>query len=504
MRLTALLAGVAGAFACICVALAVVGADAYGRISFALAKARLASNIEVQVAQLVLLTTEVARHPTERGRYQWYLQHDRVGELLKGEANAQRMPALREEHKRLGALFERLPKSATDSSRLRIMTLGGRVDAAAQKMVLDAFALAENAQNDTRAAFESVARSAGTVLGLLGLLVLLSAWLIRQRVLLPVRALETGARAFSAGQLGHRLEPTFSDEIGLASHAMNVMADNLRVEQERLSERNRELTAEIGQRKHTERELAEHNAALQRLSHQLKLANQELEQFTSVASHDLKAPLRAISNLTDWLEEDLESVDGELAASMRHNLNRLRTRTHRMEGLIQGLLDYARASVSGDVSEPVDVDGLINNIIDDFDTPPGLQIRTNGCAGTVTLPKAAVETVLRNLVGNAITHHDQNEGFIDVTMTAEPEQYVFTIEDDGPGIPAQARSRVFTMFERLEQAAQRHSSGMGLTIVKRVVESHGGQITICDSSHARGARFEVSWPRCSPPGAVAT
>lgn len=166
---------------------------------------------------------------------------------------------------------------------------------------------------------------------------------------------------------------------------------------------------------------------------QIKRANEELEQFAYVASHDLKAPLRGIDNLAHWIEDDLEGI---IEGEPKENLTLLRGRVHRMEMLLASLLEYSRAGRIVGSIEPVNTDDLIRETFDFVNPPETFKLVTNGPPVNFSTARHALEQVLQNLFSNAIKHHDRPEGSITVTVQALGDWLEFSVADDGPGIPA--------------------------------------------------------------------
>ena len=223
---------------------------------------------------------------------------------------------------------------------------------------------------------------------------------------------------------------------------------------------------------------------------ELRQANANLEEFTYAASHDLKSPLRGISDLIEWVVEDLGA---QAPPEVARNLGRVSDRIHRLERIIEDLLNYARAGQTSAEVESIDPKSLIDGAIDILPPAIGFSIVVNIDAQPFVGAKAPIETVLRNLVSNAVKHHDRPAGQIDIRAADEGRYCVFSVSDDGPGIPAVSQERVFRMFQTLTGGNGEHS-GIGLALCKRLVESHGGWIKL-ESTGARGTTFRVWWPR---------
>ena len=236
-------------------------------------------------------------------------------------------------------------------------------------------------------------------------------------------------------------------------------------------------------------ELAQLNRLLLTTTAQLEKRNQELDQFAYVASHDLKAPLRAIANLSEWLEEDLED---KLDEDTSKQMNLLRGRVHRMENLINGLLQYSRVGRIKVESETVDVGQLLAEVIDSLAPPPQLAIEVKGDMPTLVTERLPLQQVFSNLIGNAIKHHNRPEGKVTISVQDRGEFSEFAVADDGSGIAPEYHEKVFVIFQTLEARDKTENTGIGLSIVKKAVENQGGTIWL-DSQVGKGTTFHFTW-----------
>jgi PAS domain S-box-containing protein len=224
---------------------------------------------------------------------------------------------------------------------------------------------------------------------------------------------------------------------------------------------------------------------------ELQQANANLEEFTYAASHDLKSPLRGISDLIEWIGEDLGPA---AAPEVLRNLGRASSRIRRLEQIIDDLLKYARAGATSAETVAVDPRALLAEILEIQTTPPGFRIDVHVEAAPFVTSKTPLATALRNVIANAIKHHDLASGTVEIRV-AEVDRYcVFTVSDDGPGIPLAAQERIFRVFQTLAPGG-RGGSGIGLALSKRLAESHGGRITLSSTDGVRGTSFRIWWPR---------
>ncbi len=223
----------------------------------------------------------------------------------------------------------------------------------------------------------------------------------------------------------------------------------------------------------------------------LRETNEQLERFAYIASHDLKAPLRAIDSLSGWIEED---IGDQLEGETKENLDLLRARVKRMEKLLDDLLAYSRAGVIKPGEQKI-VSGeeMLEDIRLLLNIPKGFTLRMDDRFKRGRFPKMPLQQVMHNLVSNAIKHHDREEGTISLSMQEHNNFYTFGVCDDGPGIPKEYHEKVFEMFQTLKPRDEVEGSGMGLAMVKKIIERFGGTITI--ESHKRGTSIKFTWPK---------
>jgi signal transduction histidine kinase len=245
----------------------------------------------------------------------------------------------------------------------------------------------------------------------------------------------------------------------------------------------------------------EKTQSLEERTEELARSNQELERFAYAASHDLRSPLRAISSLTGWLEDDLQPV---LTDDSREHLALMKNRVGRMEALLTGLLQYSRIGRGDDNVHMVNGCALAVDVLDIVEVPPEFTIDISPDLPDFYGDKAPVTHVLQNLVDNAIKHHDRPDGKIWITGADLGDKVSFTVTDDGPGIPEEFHERVFGMFQTLHRRDEVEGSGLGLAMVKRYVERNGGDITLDSSNSARGAAFQFTWVKAETKGAALT
>jgi PAS domain S-box-containing protein len=263
------------------------------------------------------------------------------------------------------------------------------------------------------------------------------------------------------------------------------------------------LVYDITERKKLELLNQTQTADLQRLNNSLMLAQQklqernvELDRFVSIAAHDLKAPLRAISNLSEWIEEDLKAQNPE----ENSQLQLLRQRVKRMDTLIDGLLRYSRTGREELAIETVDVAKVLVETIDSLSPPSGFEIKIVNSMPILDTKKLLLTQVFANLINNAIKHHNRVDGRIEITAEDLGDRDLFAIADDGPGIPqGESRARIFEIFQTLNSPADStENTGIGLALVKKIVEGEGGDIWL-DRECTQGCRFCFTWLKTTMP-----
>ncbi|MFC6999309.1 sensor histidine kinase [Rufibacter roseus] len=222
----------------------------------------------------------------------------------------------------------------------------------------------------------------------------------------------------------------------------------------------------------------------------LTKVNQELDQFAYVVSHDLKAPLRAINNLAEWIAEDLETQDPDII----HNIKILRGRVQRMENLINGILDYSKVGRKNLPQVPFSVREVMQETIENLSPPASFVFSVPQDLPTIVGERTLFYQVCSNLFSNSVKYHHKTEGHIQIRCTELEDFYQFEVQDDGPGIPKEFHTKVFGIFQTMEARDVKESTGVGLAIVKKIIEEKGGSIWI-DSERGEGSTFVFTWPK---------
>ncbi len=243
--------------------------------------------------------------------------------------------------------------------------------------------------------------------------------------------------------------------------------------------------SDITERKKTEEKLKAYALNLKR-------SNQDLDDFAYTASHDLKSPLRAIQHLAQWISEDCSD---KLDDQSKKNLAWLSQRAIRMSNFIDGLLQYSRAGRFDSDLCDVDTKKLLQEVVDTLDPNKQFTIRYADNLPCFKTAKNQLSQVFFNLINNSILHHHHKTGVIEVGVHNLGDFYEFFVADDGPGIEPEYFEKIFQIFQTLKTKDELESTGIGLCIAKKIVESRcGGKITV-ESEKGKGSIFRFTWPK---------
>lgn len=227
---------------------------------------------------------------------------------------------------------------------------------------------------------------------------------------------------------------------------------------------------------------------------QLQKLNAEYEEFAYIVSHDLKAPVRAITNLATWLEEDLE---GNLPADSQDNFRLLKNRVGRLDKMIQALLDFSRVPRLYLETELIDVKAVLHKLHQDLTQERQLLLNITGEAPPFVTYSEKLTFVLGELLQNAAFFNDKTQPEIQVNIQDNSGNIILTVADNGPGIPEASLGKVFTMFYTVQPKDILETTGAGLAIVNKIVNFVNGKITAANNP-AGGAVFTLTWPKQLP------
>ncbi|PXW25627.1 sensor histidine kinase [Paraburkholderia caballeronis] len=238
----------------------------------------------------------------------------------------------------------------------------------------------------------------------------------------------------------------------------------------------------------TERRRAEEQR--QRLMQEISAANEELTNFAYVVSHDLKAPLRGIGSLANWLSTDYaDKFDDE----GREHMRLLISRVHRMSALIDGILQYSRVGRIKEATVKVDLNVLLREVIDLLAPPPHVSVTVAHPLPTLVGERTRIQQVFQNLISNAIKYIDKPAGEVRIDCARDGNRWTFSVADNGIGIEPRHFDRIFQLFQTLVPRDRVESTGVGLTLVRKIVEMYGGEVWV-ESTPGAGSTFYFTFP----------
>jgi len=220
----------------------------------------------------------------------------------------------------------------------------------------------------------------------------------------------------------------------------------------------------------------------------LEKSNTDLNQFAHIASHDLKSPLNAIGKIAGWIHEDCADI---LPDSSKEHLQLLINRSLRLKKLLDDLLSYSSVGRYQFQTELINLKTIVKNSYELIEQDDNFVISVENIE--LDIPRVPFELVIRNIISNAIKHHDRAQGRIDITVENSIKYYQIKIQDDGPGIAPNMQSKVVEMFQTLQPRDKVEGSGMGLAMVKKITEYYGAKLLI-DSDGKRGTAMIIKWP----------
>lgn len=252
---------------------------------------------------------------------------------------------------------------------------------------------------------------------------------------------------------------------------------------------------DITERKRAEEEILQLNRELEQRviarTAELEQANKELRDFAYIVSHDLKAPLRAIAKLATWVKEDFS---GSFDEAGREKVDLLVGRVKRMDSFIDGILQYSRLGRVREEMSSIDTNSLVKDIIDALDPPDHITVSIAGTLPVLRGEKTRMFQLFQNLISNAIKFMDNKEGRVTVGCAGRGEFWEFYVEDNGPGIEQRYHEKIFQIFQTLSPRDEHESTGIGLTLVKKIVELYGGRVWL-DSRPGAGSTFYFTVPK---------
>ena len=231
---------------------------------------------------------------------------------------------------------------------------------------------------------------------------------------------------------------------------------------------------------------------LRATNERLATANAELDRFAYVVSHDLKSPLRGIRNLSEWISEGLAEGDLE---ELETNVRLIRERSHHMERLIDAILQYSRAGRRNMPAKEVHIAKMVQEIFEQAAPGSDVWLSLPDHLPVFTTQATWLYQVFSNLISNAIKYGKPSNGNphqITIAYQDLSDHHQFTVADQGPGIPAEHQERIFEIFETLGGKGEYEQTGIGLSIVRKLVQEADGEISVA-SETGQGSTFTFTW-----------
>jgi len=228
-----------------------------------------------------------------------------------------------------------------------------------------------------------------------------------------------------------------------------------------------------------------------RLLKEVANINKELNDFASIVSHDLKAPLRGIKALANWISTDYADKFDEDGIGQ---MNLLSSKVDWMYQLIEGVLEYSRVGRIKEEQVQVNLNDLVPKVVEMVSPAENIAITVENELPTVECEQTRITQVFQNLVSNAVKYMDKAQGYVNIDCVEEDGFWKFSIADNGPGIEEKHFERIFQMFQTLTSREKSESTGVGLTVVKKIVESYGGRIWV-ESKVGEGSTFFFTLPK---------
>jgi signal transduction histidine kinase len=249
--------------------------------------------------------------------------------------------------------------------------------------------------------------------------------------------------------------------------------------------------AENRLRQMAEAEVAAQALIIAKANDELAIANRDLGEFAHVISHDLRAPLRGLRYAATDAQAAVAAGDGDAAAA---HLGKVVERSRRMSAMLTGLLEYSRIGRKADAAAMLDTRALAGEIALSSSEGTGITVDVAGTWPRILTVAEPLDIVLRNLVDNAVKHHDRESGRITLACEDAGDLLQISVADDGPGIEPQWHSAIFEPFKQVTDEAD--GAGIGLALVKKTLERFGGSIAVqSDPAQSRGTTFRLTWPK---------
>jgi signal transduction histidine kinase len=316
-------------------------------------------------------------------------------------------------------------------------------------------------------------------------LVMALGWLFGRKLAAPIVELTVGSKHIAEGYLNYRVSIQSNDEVGTLAKTFNGMTQTL---QEAIIYRDMEIV----NRKKAENNLETLNEDLISTVQQLTEANRQLQEFASIAAHELKEPLRAIGTLASMMAEDYRD---RLDEEGEKNLNILVGRAKRMSAFLDGLVVYSKLGRDTRKKNQVNLNDIVKEVISHLDVSgKNVEVTVENELPIVIGNETYMIQVFQNLLDNAVKNMDKPEGQINIGCVEEDGFLKFSVADNGQGIERRYFEKIFKIFQILGSRDECESIGVGLAVVKKIVEMYGGRAWV-QSKVGSGSTFFFTLPK---------
>jgi len=310
-------------------------------------------------------------------------------------------------------------------------------------------------------------------------------WLFGHKLAAPIVTLTVGSKYFAEGDLNHRVPVQSNDEVGTLAKTFNEMAQTL---QQTITYRDQEIV----NRKKAENGLEALNKDLESTIQQLTEANRQLQEFAYIAAHELKTPLRAVGTLASMMAEDYHD---RLDEEGRKNLDILAGRARRMSDFIDGLVVYSKLGRAVEKKQKVNLNDILKEVIAQLPVAQkNIQVSIPDQLPFVIGEKTHMTQVFQELLDNAVKYMDKPKGQVDIGCVEENGFWRFSVADNGQGIEERYFGKIFKIFQILSTRDDHESIGIGLAVVKKIVEMYGGSVWV-QSKVGNGSTFFFTLPK---------
>jgi len=471
-------------------------------------KHELVEDMARGIAELDIVGYDYLLHGEKRMEQQWNLKYNSLAKILD-EAEEETFKIIRADFIAVGDIFSQVTTNYKKRQRLIQEEVPQKmIDAAAgieerlvaqllitsHSIITSASRLADGASAEETEARKLAANLTLILIIFLAITVTTSSLLVARSISKPLNELIKGIEIIGGGNLEPRIVVRTKNELGQLASSFNKMAKDL----QEITVSNDKLEEEITERKKVEEELEKHRENLEGLISErtqelqetmmnLEQSNQELEQFAYVASHDLQEPLRMVSSYTQLLAKRYQD---QLDQDAKEFIHFAVDGANRMQILIQDLLSYARVGSRGQSLEPTDSNSALGQALVNLRTAvhEGNVLVTNDELPVVLADKTQLAQVFQNLISNSIKFRGDEAPRIHIKAEQKDGEYTFSVSDNGIGIDPEYHEKIFVIFQRLHQRNEYSGTGIGLSLCKRIVERHGGQIWL-ESTLGKGSTF---------------